>query len=117
MANSLIYLQEAVDAIESILDEPEYQHTGEDWTVGLNLAESALYNLPFIEIVHDKDFERQLHDMFDHIWDCEIDHPIFQDTVGDLMTAVIQSYNNIFDNNYCVPLHTDDMRGKQDDTD
>ena len=30
--------------------------------------------------------------MFDHIWDCEIDHPVFQDTVGDLMKAVIQAY-------------------------
>ena len=34
-------------------------------------------------------FEKMLHEMFDHIWDCEIDHPIFQDTVGDLMKAVI----------------------------
>ena len=32
--------------------------------------------------------------MFDHIWDCEIDHPIFEDTVGDLMTEVIQAHNN-----------------------
>lgn len=39
-------------------------------------------------------FEKQLHDMFDHIWDCEIDHPVFQDTVGELMSAVIQAYNN-----------------------
>ena len=41
-----------------------------------------------------KDFEKQLHDMFDHIWDCKIDHPEFQDTVGDLMRAVIQAHNN-----------------------
>ena len=38
------------------------------------------------------DFEKELHAMFDHIWDCEIDHPVFQDTVGDLMKAVIQAY-------------------------
>ena len=30
--------------------------------------------------------------MFDHIWDCEIDHPAYQDTVGELMEAVIQTY-------------------------
>ena len=30
--------------------------------------------------------------MFDHIWDCEIDHPVYQDTVGELMEAVIQTY-------------------------
>ena len=41
-----------------------------------------------------KDFEKQIHDMFDHIWDCEIDHPVFQDTVGELMNAVIQAHNN-----------------------
>ena len=38
------------------------------------------------------DFEKELHAMFDHIWDCEIDHPVFHDTVGDLMKAVIQAY-------------------------
>ena len=32
--------------------------------------------------------------MFDHIWDCEIDHPVFRDTVGDLMSAVIQAHYN-----------------------
>ena len=37
-------------------------------------------------------FEKMLHEMFDHIWDCEIDHPIFQDTVGDLMRAVIEAH-------------------------
>lgn len=41
------------------------------------------------------EFEKGLHSMFDHIWDCEIEHPIFQDTVGDLMKAVIQLYNSL----------------------
>lgn len=41
------------------------------------------------------EFEKQLHSMFDHIWECEIDHPVFQDTVGELMSAVIQCYNNL----------------------
>ena len=40
------------------------------------------------------DFEKQIHAMFDHIWDTEIEHPVFQDTVGDLMQAVIQVYYN-----------------------
>ena len=39
-------------------------------------------------------FEESIHGMFDHIWDCEIDHPAFQETVGDLMTDVIQAFNN-----------------------
>ena len=41
------------------------------------------------------DFEKQIHAMFDHIWDCEIDHPVFQDTVGELMGAVIQCYKSL----------------------
>lgn len=41
------------------------------------------------------DFEKQIHAMFDHIWDCDINHPIFDDTVGELMNAVIQCYNNL----------------------
>jgi len=41
------------------------------------------------------DFEDKLHSMFDHIWDCELDHPLFQDTVGELMGAVIQTYKNM----------------------
>lgn len=40
-------------------------------------------------------FEKQIHSMFDHIWDCNIDHPVFEDTVGDLMEAVIQCYQNL----------------------
>ena len=38
------------------------------------------------------DFAKEIHNMFDHIWDCEIDHPVYQDTVGELMEAVIQVY-------------------------
>ena len=41
------------------------------------------------------EFEKSLHQMFDHIWDCEIEHPIFQDTVGELMSAVIQLYESM----------------------
>lgn len=41
------------------------------------------------------DFEKQIHAMFDHIWDCDINHPVFEDTVGELMDAVIQCYNNL----------------------
>ena len=42
-----------------------------------------------------QNFEKQIHAMFDHIWDCEIDHPVFQDTVGDLMAAVIQCHKGL----------------------
>ena len=39
-------------------------------------------------------FNEQLHDMFGDIWDYEIDHPLFQDTVGELMAQIIQAYKN-----------------------
>lgn len=42
----LIERQAAIDAIERRLAEPAYQHTGEDWYVGMNSAESELYDLP-----------------------------------------------------------------------
>ena len=44
---------------------------------------------------NDKPFSEMIHGMFDHIWDCQIDHPVFQDTVGDLMMAVIQCHKTL----------------------
>lgn len=44
------------------------------------------------KIKPQEEFSKILHGMFDFLWDCEIEHPIFQDTVGDLMNAVIQAY-------------------------
>ena len=44
--SDLISRQVAIDAIEHRLAEPAYQHTGEDWYVGMNCAESELYELP-----------------------------------------------------------------------
>ena len=41
------------------------------------------------------EFEKSLHEMFDSIWDCDINHPIFQDTVGELMGAVLQAYDTV----------------------
>lgn len=41
------------------------------------------------------DFEQKIHDMFDLIWDCEIFHPLFESTVGELMESVIRCYNNL----------------------
>ena len=44
--NDLISRQAAIDAIEHRLAEPAYLHTGEDWYVGMNCAESEIYELP-----------------------------------------------------------------------
>ena len=38
------------------------------------------------------EFKSLLLGMFDSIWDVEIDHPVFQDTVGELMEDVLQAY-------------------------
>lgn len=43
-------------------------------------------------------FEEKIYSMFDSIWNCEIDHPVFQDTVGELMEAVIDVYNDMHGN-------------------
>lgn len=47
-------------------------------------------------------FEKMLHEMFDDIWDCEIDHPLFQDTVGDLMRAVIEAHKKARLDDDCI---------------
>ena len=41
------------------------------------------------------EFEKQLHNMFDRIWDCDINHPVYEDTVGELMEEVIRCYKTI----------------------
>jgi hypothetical protein len=87
MSDRKIYLDDAIDAVAEGL-----KHTFVEYR---DIAEKMLNNVPSAQPMQtDKDFEKQIHAMFDHIWDCEIEHPIFQDTVGDLMKAVIQAHNN-----------------------
>lgn len=42
-----------------------------------------------------KKFIEGLDSMFSSVWDCKIDHPLWEDTIGDFMRAVIQLYDNI----------------------
>lgn len=59
--SDLIDRQAAIDAIERRLAEPNYQHTGEDWYVGMNCAESEIYELPSAyEGVLDKSVAKRL---------------------------------------------------------
>ena len=44
------------------------------------------------QIKSPDEFKSLLLGMFDSIWDVEIDHPVFQDTVGELMEGVLQAY-------------------------
>ena len=55
-------------------------------------AEQILAVLKERNPMSPEEFEIRLLEMFSSIWDCEIDHPVFQDTVGDLMGGVIQLY-------------------------
>ena len=69
-------------------------------SVRTECVRATIDHMPTIEPEQKCDnFEKGLHDMFDHIWDCEINHPVFQDTVGDLMRAVIQLHNNTVEPN------------------
>lgn len=44
--NDLISRRAAIDALEHKLADPQYYHTGENWYVGVNCAESEIYELP-----------------------------------------------------------------------
>jgi predicted HNH restriction endonuclease len=91
-----IYLDDAIDALIRVR-KPINNGDGTMTIMTLTDAviRKVLEGLPSAQPMQtDKDFEKQIHAMFDHIWDCEIEHPIFQDTVGDLMKAVIQAHNN-----------------------
>lgn len=88
----LISRQDAIDAIRSM--QTYKMFAGDDLLlVDQAGAQTELMLLPSTQ-PEQRDFEKQLHDMFDHIWECEIDHPVYQDTVGDLMSAVIQAHYN-----------------------
>ena len=56
------------------------------------LCADALALLKEHEVMSPDEFKNGLLKMFSSIWDCEIEHPVFQDKVGDLMSAVLQLY-------------------------
>ena len=35
--------------LDAILCEPDYQHTGENWSVGILIAQNAIYDIPTVE--------------------------------------------------------------------
>lgn len=44
--------------IEEITKEPDYQHEGEDWSVGVIIAQSAVQDAPTIEAVPVENIKR-----------------------------------------------------------
>ena len=134
----LINRQDAISIAANLLINDEKYHM---YNQGVNNYAAELVELPAVDSdatdVNAENFESKIHAMFDHIWDCEIEHPVFQDTVGELMNAVIQCYNRLpatqpdfntvekidkaYDDGYkCGYLQAKsdyevDMRGEQDD--
>lgn len=47
-------------------------------------------------------FEKMLHDMFDNIWNCEIEHPMYQVTVGELMEEIIEERKRMQLDDDCI---------------
>ena len=59
------------------------------------MHDDAIELLKILERIKSVDeFKNELLSMFSSIWDVEIDHPIFQDTVGELMKGVLQAYEH-----------------------
>lgn len=50
IGDDLISRKQAIAAINNRLLEPQYQHTGEDWYVGMNCAESELWEVPTVAL-------------------------------------------------------------------
>ncbi len=65
---------------------------GDIYAVSEETIRNALELLKEQEVMSLDEFKNELSKMFSSIWDCEIDHPVFQDTVGELMSAVMQLY-------------------------
>lgn len=47
----LIKEKSILDKIEALMNEPEYQHEGEDWVNGLIMSEELIYNEPSIDAI------------------------------------------------------------------
>ena len=90
------------DSNEELRDKQTYiDHYGDKWQTSAKDVPTAAYKHGYADgrdeaeaqLSKRCEFEKQLHSMFDHIWDCEIDHPVFHDTVGELMEAVLQAFD------------------------
>lgn len=81
-------INELVEHIESALAvDSDYVDC-----VRTDLLQYTVAMLKEQKVMSPDEFKNELLKMFSSIWDCEIDHSIFQDTVGELMSAVMQLY-------------------------
>ena len=93
--NEFIYKADAINA----LGEKPLAWTEGEYELGLQNqwesdVESIKEILPVSTSRHNE-FVKCLNDMFDTIYDCEIEHPVFQDTVRDIIGAVIELYDTL----------------------
>lgn len=93
--SELIYKTDAISA----LGEKPLAWTEGEYELGLqNQWESDVESIEEILPVstsRHNEFVKGLDDMFDTIYDCEIEHPVFQDTVREIIDAVIELYDTL----------------------
>ena len=79
---------EAIELIKTAAAEVEWEYPM-DYAAAFDMAIAAMKQQNPIK---PEEFKSKLYEMFSSIWECEIDHPVFQDTVGELMAAVARLY-------------------------
>jgi len=93
---TLIY---KTDAIRALGEEPLIWDDHDEYELGRkNQWEYDMKSIEEIRPVptsRHNEFVKRLDGMFDTIYDCEIDHPVFQDTVGEIIDAVIELYDTL----------------------
>ena len=63
MKSEVIYRNDAIEAIEHRLAEPQYQHTGEDWYMGMNCAESEIDDVPSAVAPYNDAFTKYIDEL------------------------------------------------------
>jgi len=82
--------EKAISLLQQCLDERPYAAVRVSQI--MSCIQEAVELLKEQEIMSPDEFKEKILGMFSSIWDCEIDHPVFQDKVGELMDAVVALY-------------------------
>lgn len=86
----MIETEKAISLLQQCLDERPYAAVRVSQI--MSCIQEAIDMLKEQEIMSPDEFKEKILGMFSSIWDCEIDHPVFQDKVGELMDAVVALY-------------------------
>lgn len=94
--DTLIY---KTDAISALGEEPLIWNDDDEYELGRNnqweYDVESINEIRPVSTSRHNEFVKGLDDMFDTIYDCEIEHPVFQDTVRDIIGAVIKLYDTL----------------------